>query len=255
MSRRRPEGVLDATKDFMLDRLDDALEPLARVLTGKSAWDEMKQNALAASDAGGAAVLVADQLKALAKKMPGLEIHMVGHSAGSILLAPVVKLLTDRGLTVETCTLWAPACTVDLFRSTYLPAMQKKDAAQAGRVRAERQGRARRQLRQDLQQVAAVPGLRRVREESRAFRSSARASPSWAWSAGSTPTCARPSRSLGAELVLAPNNAPADSQSASNAMHHGDFDDDEKTVESTFRRILAGAKAPAGAARGARARQ
>jgi hypothetical protein len=38
VSRRRPEGVLDATKDFMLDRLDDALEPLARVLTGKSAW-------------------------------------------------------------------------------------------------------------------------------------------------------------------------------------------------------------------------
>ena len=31
VARRRPEGFLDATKDFMLDRLDDALEPLARV--------------------------------------------------------------------------------------------------------------------------------------------------------------------------------------------------------------------------------
>ena len=123
VSRRRPEGVLDATKDFMLDRLDDALEPLARVLTGKSAWDEMKQNALAASAPGGAAVMVADQLKALSKKLPGLEIHMVGHSAGSILLAPVVKLLADRGLKVETCTMWAPACTVELFRANYLPAM------------------------------------------------------------------------------------------------------------------------------------
>ncbi|MEO8810417.1 MAG: hypothetical protein ABI386_09250, partial [Rhodanobacter sp.] len=30
-------------------------------------------------------------------------------------------------------------------------------------------------------------------------------------------------------------------------------DDDEKTVDSTFRRIIAGAKAPAGVARGARA--
>src|SRR5690606_10341590 len=47
--RRRPEGVLDATKDFMLDRLDDALEPVARVLSGKAAWDEMKENALAAT--------------------------------------------------------------------------------------------------------------------------------------------------------------------------------------------------------------
>jgi hypothetical protein len=36
-------------------------------------------------------------------------------------------------------------------------------------------------------------------------------------------------------------------------MHHGDFDDDEKTVMSTFRRITAGAKAPGGVARGARA--
>jgi hypothetical protein len=59
-------------------------------------------------------------------------------------------------------------------------------------------------------------------------------------------------QSLGAELVLAPNNAPADSQDASNAMHHGDFDDDEKTVTSTFRRIIAGAKAPAGGARSER---
>ncbi len=33
----------------MLDRLDDALEPLARVLSGKAAWDEMKENALAAT--------------------------------------------------------------------------------------------------------------------------------------------------------------------------------------------------------------
>ncbi len=47
--RRRPEGALDAAKDFMLDRLDDALEPLARVLSGKAAWDEMKENALAAT--------------------------------------------------------------------------------------------------------------------------------------------------------------------------------------------------------------
>ena len=43
---KRPEGFLDATKDFMLDRLDDALEPVARSLTGKLQWDEMKENAL-----------------------------------------------------------------------------------------------------------------------------------------------------------------------------------------------------------------
>jgi hypothetical protein len=36
---------LDTTKDFVLDRLDDALEPLARSLGGKALWDEMKENA------------------------------------------------------------------------------------------------------------------------------------------------------------------------------------------------------------------
>ena len=132
LSRPQTEHMLEPVASMLEDyhirgsvKIYVASEVMARVLTGKSAWDEMKQNALAASDPGGAAVLVADQLKTLATKMPGLEIHMVGHSAGSILLAPVVKLLTDRGLKVQTCTLWAPACTVDLFRSTYLPAMQK----------------------------------------------------------------------------------------------------------------------------------
>src|SRR5205085_12260325 len=39
--RRRPEGFLDASKDFMLDRLDDALEPAARVLGGLTLWTEL----------------------------------------------------------------------------------------------------------------------------------------------------------------------------------------------------------------------
>ncbi len=252
VSRRRPEGVLDATKDFMLDRLDDALEPLARVLTGKSAWDEMKQNALAASGPGGAAVLVADQLKALAKKMPGLEIHLVGHSAGSILLAPVVKLLTDRGLKVETCTLWAPACTVDLFRSTYLPAMQNgtlaKLAVFALSDKTERDDNCAKIYNKSLLYLvsAAFEKISRIP----LFREG---EPIFGMERWIDADLRKTFQSLGAELVLAPNNAPADSQGASGAMHHGDFDDDEKTVMSTFRRIIAGVKAPVGAARGVRA--
>ncbi len=125
MRRRRPEGVLDAAKDFMLDRLDDALEPLARSLTGKTAWGEMKENALAASTSQtGAARMVVDLLARLPRER--LEIHLVGHSAGSILHAPLVKLLGERGLPIESCTLWAPACTVELFRENYLPAIEAK---------------------------------------------------------------------------------------------------------------------------------
>ena len=37
--------MLDDLKDFMLDRMDDTLESVARPL-GKACWDEMKENAI-----------------------------------------------------------------------------------------------------------------------------------------------------------------------------------------------------------------
>lgn len=141
ISRRRAEGVLDASKDFLLDRLDDTLEPVARALTGKAQWDEMKENALlATTSADGGARKVLQSLSRLAETDASVEVHVVGHSAGSIFLAPVVWSLTaDRetkveegslrgceglGLRVKTCTLWAPACTIDLFDAAYVPAIK-----------------------------------------------------------------------------------------------------------------------------------
>ena len=86
----------------------------------------------------GGARLALDYIKALADKYKDeFEIHIAGHSAGSIFHAPLVQLLTAKGkitegylkgntgfgLTVSSCTLWAPACTVDLFKKCYLPAI------------------------------------------------------------------------------------------------------------------------------------
>ena len=50
-----PKARSTAAKDFLLDRLDDTLEILARSLTGKASWDEMKENALGATAAPAAA--------------------------------------------------------------------------------------------------------------------------------------------------------------------------------------------------------
>ncbi|MDA8433573.1 MAG: C1 family peptidase [Nitrospiraceae bacterium] len=123
--RRRPEGVLDATKDFMLDRLDDLLEPVARALTGKAEWTEMKENALAATTGeDGGARYAADRLAGFLVKNPAAEVHIVGHSAGSIFHAPLIRHLAEKNVAVRSCTLWAPACTVALFRETYLPAIR-----------------------------------------------------------------------------------------------------------------------------------
>jgi hypothetical protein len=133
-SQRSSGTIFDQTKNFMLDRLDDALEPLARILGGKALWDEMKENALGATTGskGGARILS----KYLTD--PAIEVHLAGHSAGSILLAPLAQYMATTGkiaggplkgksglgLSVASCTLWAPACTTTLFKQTYLPILQ-----------------------------------------------------------------------------------------------------------------------------------
>lgn len=254
--RRRPEGVLDATKDFMLDRLDDALEPVARLVTGKLEWDQMKQNALAASARGGAAQLVAAHLARLAATLPGLEIHIVGHSAGSILHAPLVQALTGPlKLAVKTCTLWAPACTVELFKQAYLPAIKSRAIQRftmfALNDKAEQDDNCARIYNKSLlylvsnafEDKARIPlfrdgtpilGMQKFIERDAALTA--------LFNGG------------GAELVLAPNDQPQGSPGASQARHHGDFDDDPSTVHATFARLVQppAQAAPAGRA-GARA--
>ena len=244
VSRRRPEGALDATKDFMLDRLDDALEPLARALSGKAAWSEMKENALRAADPGCASSMVADLLKKLAKMADKngqtFEIHIVGHSAGSILHAPMVKLLASRGLPIETCTLWAPACTVDLFKKFYVPAMESKALRKltvyALKDKTERDDDCAKIYNKSLLYLVSNAFEDKVRIP--LFRDGV---PILGMEKAFDPALRKIFNAHGAELVLTPNTEPDDSLSASEAMHHGDFDDDRKTVMSTFMRIAAGA--------------
>lgn len=149
VARPRSEGIVDKAKDLLLDRLDDTLEPLARVAGGKLLWDEMKENALLATtarvalanggaqEAGGAA-LVARLLGEWIDHDPSVELHLTAHSAGSVLFAPLVQLLTcdgivpdgpavgmrGLGLKIESVALWAPAITVELFLQTYAPALR-----------------------------------------------------------------------------------------------------------------------------------
>lgn len=149
VAKPRSEGIVDSAKNLLLDRLDDTLEPLARVAGGKLLWDEMKENGQLATtartvrpdgkpqEAGGAA-LVARLLEEWKSRDGKVELHLAGHSAGSILLAPLVQFLTTDGvvaagpaaglrglgLTLESLTLWAPAITVELFLQTYAPALR-----------------------------------------------------------------------------------------------------------------------------------
>lgn len=254
---RRTEGVLDEAKDFMLDRLDDALEPLARALSGKAAWDEMKENALAAtqSEAGGAR-LVADGIARLAAR-DGVEIHLVGHSAGSIFHGPLVQRLTappsagGLGLKVESCTLWAPACTMGLFDGFYRPAIERGSIGRFALYTLTEQAE------QD-DDCARIYNKSLLFLVSNAFEARARI-PLFRPDGVPLLGMARfvnghaPLKALiGSGRVTwtqAPNPVPAGLPGASGSATHGGFDDDRATVASTLAFILGDDAAAASAAR------
>jgi len=99
---------------------------LERVLArpGTQIWGEMKQNADAMSDfrpgkpddAQAGAVLLYRHFKhgVLDKK---IRLHMVGHSAGSIVLSHMADRLIQDGMNIETLNFMAPAVTVATFNT------------------------------------------------------------------------------------------------------------------------------------------
>ncbi|HEU4601442.1 MAG TPA: C1 family peptidase [Steroidobacteraceae bacterium] len=125
----RPEGdigdLFDRVKETAAEVLDRTIEVLAGP-AAKPIWSQMKQNALAASDADRACTLLADALVSLSKAAGDVEFHFIGHSAGSIILGHMLGLLQQRSLKVISCHLYAPACTVRFALDHYVPAIQNK---------------------------------------------------------------------------------------------------------------------------------
>jgi len=79
----------------------------------------MKQNAAAGARSG--LCDVARGIRRLVDHLGALEIHLAGHSAGSILHGHLLECLADQGLPVTTCTLFAPACSVRFALDHYGP--------------------------------------------------------------------------------------------------------------------------------------
>lgn len=251
--RRRPEGILDRSKDFLLDRLDDALEPVARYLSGKTAWDEMKENALLASQGGSAADIVLGHVAALRERYPDLEIHLIAHSAGAILMAPVVQRLCATGpvpdgaaqglpglgLGVASCTLWAPACNTALFKSAYAPAISDGTLSRFALYclddKTERDDDCAGLYHKSLlylvsnafEKAKRIPGFRQGEPLAGLHRS-----------LEADPALSALLQHPGCELVVSPNEEPPGTLRSATARHHGDFDEDKPTVMSSLARIL-----------------
>lgn len=254
LRRRRTGGWLDETKDFMLDRIDDALEPAARYLGGKAQWDEMKENALGATQAArGGARKTAKLLAGLLRGEADVELHLAGHSAGAVFHAPLAQLLATRGkiktgplkgvaglgLTIASCTLWAPACTVRLFEETYLPVLR------SGGIQRFALYTLTDQVERD-DNCADIYHKSLLYLVSNAFERE----PRIPLARGGVPILGMDKflrenkellklpRGKNVDWVLAPNTAPFGSPQHSTARHHGDFDDDPATLRGLLARIL-----------------
>lgn len=108
---------------WLTDKVSDPVvektigRPLARPL-----WSEMKENAELAAESGRGGDLLTEALRSLAGSWGDkFELHLMGHSAGSIALGRLLGNLAQKNLTrsVESVHLYAPACTVAFANRYY----------------------------------------------------------------------------------------------------------------------------------------
>lgn len=114
--------------DWVTDKTDRLIESTIGRQAARPIWSEMKENARLAFEANrGGDLLVRALLQLQQTWGDQLEIHLVGHSAGSIilghLLSAVAQKAQSRAARVEDWItgvhLYAPACTVDFANRHY----------------------------------------------------------------------------------------------------------------------------------------
>jgi hypothetical protein len=117
------QGLKDA-KDFVLE--------LSAAPIGGPMWSEMKENAWRCSDHRrglGAIQLMKKHAEGVLAPLPQAErdkweLHVVAHSAGSILFAHAVEHLCSLPVALGSLQLFAPAVRIDEFETCALPAIE-----------------------------------------------------------------------------------------------------------------------------------
>ncbi|HXF45861.1 MAG TPA: C1 family peptidase, partial [Burkholderiaceae bacterium] len=116
----RAAGFFDDLKEAR----DRRVEEIAHVAV-KGLWTEMRENAARGAARGRGLDLLARKLVALRDRLQSeggksLQVHLVGHSAGTILLGHLLGKLAAAPLRIATCTLYAAACSVRFAVQKYL---------------------------------------------------------------------------------------------------------------------------------------
>ncbi|MBM3117326.1 peptidoglycan-binding protein [Jeongeupia naejangsanensis] len=110
--------------DFFADQQDALVETVIGRPLARPIWSEMKDNAGCSTERGRGGDLLALALQALAHLWGDkLEIHLIGHSAGSILLGQLLDRFAqlDLGERLASVHLYAPACTMAFANTHYTP--------------------------------------------------------------------------------------------------------------------------------------
>ncbi|NOD89461.1 MULTISPECIES: C1 family peptidase [unclassified Ruegeria] len=127
-SNKRTEGRVGAATDFS----DRVIEFFARG-PGTAIWKDMKWDAEQSFKAsGGGRQALKTLLAGNASRSKPLQIHLVGHSAGSILIAHLLEAMeamNPLSSPIKSVSLMAPACTVDLYNKSYEPRIAKTSSA------------------------------------------------------------------------------------------------------------------------------
>ena len=240
-------------RDGIYEALDRMIEGLGRNIA--RLWDEMKTNARLASaprrrnqaEASAPGVtLFLERLADYHQQHPDLEIHLVAHSAGSVVVAGVLERLVALDVPVESIQLMGGAISVDEFARDILPHVSGAPGS-TGRV--HRFTAYDLQNKYELDDVCPGPPLPAVYHKSLLYFVARSLEPSRSMferpmiglEIGITSPMLGGRSVLdllgGDSLVLAPTHTGP--QNARSMAHgHADFDDDEVTMTSVLLRIL-----------------
>ncbi len=134
-------GIVEELKDLIVRKESTADERVGGILSdwtdrfveglvrrpGTLLWEEMKQDANDAFTHSGAGTdALTHFTQHLRKTGKRMKFHLAGHSTGAIVIAHLLKTMKNRQIRISSCSLMAPACSVDLYHDAYLPVLQRK---------------------------------------------------------------------------------------------------------------------------------
>ncbi|MGH2392768.1 MAG: hypothetical protein ACRDGH_04620, partial [Candidatus Limnocylindria bacterium] len=256
---------------FGFDVLEEGADRLVELVARRSfrgIWDEMKENARAASepirDPGKVSwSLASPEAEIAMMDMPGatltelrlrdyvqqhgpdkVAVHLVAHSAGAIFQAALLQRLADAGVSVASLALLAPAIRVDEFARDVLPHLRRQGRVRSFATFALSDGR-------ELDDVCRAGGVDIYHKSllylvSRALEGSAADSEvpllgmqkffGRPLEGKPGPTLAQAISNRGGASIFSRSVAPDDSRS--DALSHGGFASDRLTMTSVVMRAL-----------------